>query len=72
MNKYSHYQKEYSKFSQLRRSLKAKPKLMGVCAGISHQFDWDLTFVRVAAVISLAIFTVPTLVLYIIAGAIFY
>jgi phage shock protein PspC (stress-responsive transcriptional regulator) len=45
---------------------------MGVCAGIARQFDWDVTLVRVVAVLCLFTLTVPTLLAYIIAGAVFY
>ncbi|MGX5173345.1 PspC domain-containing protein [Aliikangiella sp. IMCC44653] len=47
-------------------------KLMGVCAGISHQFGWDVSWVRIAAIISLLVFTVPTFIAYIVAGAFIY
>ena len=68
MSKYSHYRSEYS----YRKPPKARGKVMGVCAGIAHQFDWDVTLVRIVAALSLLTFTVPTLLAYIIAGALFY
>jgi len=51
---------------------KARSKIMGVCSGIAHQFGWDVTGVRVVAVLSLIFMTGPTFLAYIIAGALFY
>jgi phage shock protein C len=45
---------------------------MGVCAGIANQFGWDVSGVRVVAVLGLIFFTGPTFLAYIIAGALFY
>ena len=68
MSRYSHYRDNdfYS------RKPRATSKIMGVCAGLARQFDWDISTVRVVAVISLFIFTAPTFLAYIIAGALFY
>ncbi|MET1255130.1 PspC domain-containing protein [Aliikangiella maris] len=68
MNKYTHYRRDYS----YREKPVARSKIMGVCAGIAHQMDWDVTGVRVVAVIGLFAFTVPTVLAYIVAGALFY
>ena len=68
MSQYSHYRKDYYH----GRPPKASSKLMGVCAGIAHQFDWDVTLVRIVAVLCLFTFTVPTFLAYVIAGALFY
>ncbi len=51
---------------------RARSKIMGVCAGLANQFGWDVTGVRVAAVLGLIFFTGPTFLAYIIAGALFY
>ena len=41
---------------------------MGVCAGLSDQFGFRLGPLRVIAVLALLLFTVPTLLVYIVAG----
>ena len=51
---------------------RARSKIMGVCSGLANQFGWDVTGVRVAAVLGLIFFTGPTFLAYIIAGALFY
>ena len=51
---------------------RARSKIMGVCSGLANQFGWDVTGVRVAAVLGLIFFTAPTFLAYIIAGALFY
>jgi len=68
-----HYKKScrYDDVSYGRRPL-ARGKVMGVCAGLAEQFGWDVTFVRVVAIISLFLFTAPTFLAYIVAGALFY
>ena len=68
MSKYSHYRREY----HYSKPPRARSKIMGVCAGIAHQFDWDVTLVRIVAVLSLFTFTAPVFLAYIIAGALFY
>ena len=68
MSKYSHYRREYS---CVERPL-ARSKIMGVCAGIARQFGWDVTVVRIIAVLCLFTFTAPTFLAYIVAGALFY
>jgi len=71
--RHSHYRKNsrYDDVSYGRRPL-ARSKVMGVCAGIAHQFGWGVTLVRVVAMISLFLFTAPTFLAYIVAGALFY
>lgn len=68
MSKYSHYRDDY----YYRKPPRARSKIMGVCAGVAHQFDWDVTLVRIVAVLGLLTFTVPTFIAYVIAGALFY
>ena len=70
---HKHYRKSkrYDDVSYGRRPL-ARAKVMGVCAGIARQFNWDVTLVRVVAMISLFLFTAPTFLAYIVAGALFY
>ncbi|WP_444997874.1 PspC domain-containing protein [Aliikangiella sp. IMCC44359] len=68
MNRYRHYQNEYHR---VERPL-ARSKIMGVCAGVARQFGWDVTVVRIIAILCLFTFTAPTLLAYIIAGALFY
>ena len=51
---------------------RARSKIMGVCAGMAHQFGWDVTVVRILAVIGLFTFCGPVLLAYIVAGALFY
>ncbi len=43
-------------------------KLMGVCAGLADYFGWNLTFVRILAVVALLWFNFFTLVGYLILG----
>ncbi|MEL7536310.1 MAG: PspC domain-containing protein [Pseudomonadota bacterium] len=40
----------------------------GVCAGIAHYFDIQILAVRIVALISLLLFTVPTALVYIVAS----
>ena len=40
--------------------------VMGVCAGIADYFDIDRLVVRVVALLALWLFTVPTMLLYLI------
>lgn len=65
---YSHY----NDFDDYPVRPRAKSKIMGVCAGLARQFDWDVTLVRIFALLCLFTFTIPTLFAYIIAGALFY
>jgi len=51
---------------------RARSKIMGVCSGMAHQFGWDVTVVRILAVIGLFTLTGPVFLAYIIAGALFY
>lgn len=44
--------------------------IMGVCAGLAEFFDVEAWLVRVAAVVSLWFFTVPTAVAYVVLGLI--
>lgn len=46
----------------------AQGMIMGVCAGLSDQFGFRLVPLRVIAVIALLLFTVPVLLVYLIAG----
>ena len=54
-----HYKKS---FYRSRR----KGKILGICAGLAERYDWDVSILRIAAVLSLIFFTAPTLVAYII------
>lgn len=42
--------------------------VMGVCAGISEFFDWNLLAVRLIALVMLAVATLPTILVYFTAG----
>jgi len=68
MSKYSRYYRE----TYYKPKVIAKSKIMGVCAGLAAQFGWDVVLVRIVAVLCLFTFTVPTLLAYLIAGALFY
>lgn len=46
----------------------ANGMIMGVCAGLSDQFGFRLVPLRVIAVAALVLFTVPTLLAYLVAG----
>ncbi|TQV81458.1 PspC domain-containing protein [Aliikangiella coralliicola] len=78
MSKYSHYRRYDSgyydrrSYDSYRERPRARSKIMGVCAGLARQFGWDVTLVRVVAVLCLLTFTVPTFFAYVIAGALFY
>lgn len=64
---------DYYDYQQEKSSLpKARSKIMGVCAGIAQQFGWDVTVVRILAVVGLFTFTGPVFLAYIVAGALFY
>lgn len=39
-------------------------KLMGVCAGVADYFGWNVTFVRILAIVAFFWFNVLTLVIY--------
>ena len=54
---------------QLTRSQRDK-KLMGVCGGIAEYMGWDVTLVRITAVVLLLVAHVATLVGYFILAAI--
>lgn len=43
-------------------------KLMGVCAGVAEYFDWNVTLIRILAIIALFWFSALTLVAYLILG----
>ncbi|MDH5433706.1 MAG: PspC domain-containing protein [Gammaproteobacteria bacterium] len=64
-----HYYRRYEEGSGRPR---AESKIMGVCAGIAHQFGWDVVTVRIIALLSLFILTGPTILAYLIAGVLFY
>lgn len=68
MSRYSHYR--HNDFYSKRP--RARSKIMGVCAGLARQFDWDVSVVRVVALLCLFFFTAPTFLAYIVAGALFY
>ena len=40
----------------------------GVCAGLADRFDWPLMTVRLVAGLCLLVFTLPTAVIYVMAG----
>jgi phage shock protein PspC (stress-responsive transcriptional regulator) len=42
--------------------------LLGVCAGLSHQFGFRLVPLRVITLLALLLFTVPALIVYLVAG----
>ncbi len=68
MSRYSHYrERDYYPSRPPARS-----KIMGVCSGLARQFNWDVTLVRVVAVLCLLTFTIPTFIAYVVAGALFY
>ena len=69
----SYYRRRYSerhRFDDYRP--RARSKIMGVCSGIANQMGWDVTGVRIVAVLGLLFFTGPTFLAYIVAGALFY
>jgi len=68
---YDYNEEDNSKNTNYSRP-KARSKVMGVCAGLAHQFGWDVTVVRILAVVGLFTFTGPVFLAYIIAGALFY
>lgn len=43
-------------------------KLMGVCAGVAEYFGWDVTLIRILAIVALFWFGALTLVAYLILG----
>ncbi|RLA01776.1 MAG: hypothetical protein DRQ47_07645 [Gammaproteobacteria bacterium] len=47
-----------------------KAKFLGVCAGVADFFDIDRYLVRIVTILSGFIFTMPTIVLYLLAGAV--
>ena len=47
-----------------------KAKWMGVCAGLADFFDTDRHIVRIITIVAGIFFTMPTLVVYIVAGII--
>lgn len=68
MSKYSHYRRQES----YPHRASYRGKVMGVCAGLARQFGWDVTLVRLVALLCLFTFTVPTFFAYVVAGALFY
>ena len=42
--------------------------LLGVCAGLAETFGWRAASVRVVALLALIFFTVPTALVYVVAG----
>ena len=64
--KYSSYREEYlaNKGRFYRRS--ANAKLFGVCSGLSHKFNLNLTHLRIVVVVAAIFFTAPVLVGYVV------
>lgn len=50
--------------SRLYRRPRRRAKIMGVCGGIADYLGWNASLVRVLWLISLVMFTVPTLIGY--------
>jgi len=46
----------------------ANGMILGVCAGLADQFGFRLGALRIVAALSLLLFTVPTLLVYVVAG----
>lgn len=42
--------------------------LLGVCAGLADRLGWDLTVIRIVAVLCLLVATAPTVLLYLAVG----
>lgn len=42
--------------------------LMGVCAGLAETFGWRASSVRIVALLALVFFTIPTALVYVVAG----
>ena len=43
-------------------------KLLGVCAGLADYFSWNVTFIRILAIIALVWFNVLTVIAYLVLG----
>lgn len=43
-------------------------KIMGVCAGLADYFGWNVTFIRILAIIALLWFSIFTLIIYFVLG----
>ncbi|HET7370973.1 MAG TPA: envelope stress response membrane protein PspC [Gammaproteobacteria bacterium] len=43
-------------------------KLMGVCAGLADYFGWNVTFIRILAIVAFCWFNVITLIIYLVLG----
>ncbi|HET6656217.1 MAG TPA: envelope stress response membrane protein PspC [Gammaproteobacteria bacterium] len=43
-------------------------KLMGVCAGLADYFGWNVTFIRILAIVAFCWFNVITLFVYLLLG----
>lgn len=43
-------------------------KIMGVCAGVADYFGWNVTFVRIIAVVALCWFSAATIIAYVVLG----
>jgi len=65
--RYSKQQSDYG----VSNGRKASKKIMGVCAGLANQFDWDIYTLRGIALLGLFFATLPTLVIYILIRVIF-
>lgn len=46
----------------------ANGMILGVCAGLSDQFGFRIMPLRVVTIVALVLFTVPTVVIYLLAG----
>lgn len=42
--------------------------LLGVCAGLANRCGWDLTLIRLVALLALVVATLPTALLYLVVG----
>jgi len=59
---------EHASRVRLYRRRRGERKILGVCGGLADYFGVSSTLVRGLALLSLIFFTVPTLVLYFLAG----
>ncbi|MEE4246116.1 MAG: PspC domain-containing protein [Kangiellaceae bacterium] len=60
----SSYESNYRPKKRFFRS-RMRGKITGVCAGIADYFNLDISYVRLAAIVSLCIFTLATVVAYV-------
>lgn len=66
----SSYQERWRERSSLHLLYKDRENalVMGVCAGISDYFDWNVAIVRILTVLSLFVLFVPTALIYLLLG----